>query len=491
MKNILYICHNIWIKFDANQMSQGLLLTFLPIFFSFLLINNSQVLQLPRIFTTNVILFIYVTNLIFAILGYNYYEKFSMKNEEHSIIFITGLLSTIIFVFFTLQNWSDIAINWSNMKRFSNMPTRLIFVIAVSVFFSNSFIIQEQKILSYLLAALIITMLYEIIQENLYYEMKLRKFKLSTFLKSIIFKLILSGIFAIIMLRCAYKFFRCREEQNDCEDFSQSLFTFSNLSSILSAKTSNRNYNDDNENLLKIISTTKSTATILNENKVEMNLLSIVILVLYTILTRIYLKLCGNLSGYSINVILARYGPIIASISASGYILLLNSNLKYINLSHIDHMAWIVYILFGIQLITVFIHPLMTYVIMPSKTDTTVTTTKTIYSYINIIPELLKRMKQAYCDNNHQDNGQTAATTNEKSSLNNHKKTEIPIVYGLATIYSSTLISFGIFLLLLLVILLNGVPSLGIFICIAVAVVILNIHSILRYRTACKLGKKK
>lgn len=429
LRDILGVCRELWVKFDATQMSQGLLITFLPIFFSFLLINNSRAIDFPKIFTIKVILYAYLLNMACGVFGYQYFKKFSFKTEEHGIIFFTSIMSTLMLVFLTLKNWGSISTNWSTMKRFGNMPTRIICFILIAVFFSNSFIIQEPKIISYLLTAVILLLIYEILQQSLKVDFK-TKFRIGVFLKSISFRLVLAGILAIILLRSAYSLFRCREEQGDCGDFSNnsSGFTF------------------------------KQAAT------PKTYLIAVVVVVLYTTLTRLYLRSCGNLTGSSINVLLARYGPTIASICAGGHILLTNSAIKNIKRNHIDSMALVIYGLLLLQIIVVSVSPLMTYVLPPRSTMFSVKTSE------GVVPEIFKKMKQQY-------NGGPANEDTEKSY-------EIPVVYGLATVYSSILISFGVFLAMVLIVLLEPKSSIGLVICIAVAAVVLVVHSILRYRTA-------
>jgi len=50
LRDILGTCREIWVRFDPTQMSQGLLFTFLPLFFIFLVVNNSRPADFPHIF---------------------------------------------------------------------------------------------------------------------------------------------------------------------------------------------------------------------------------------------------------------------------------------------------------------------------------------------------------------------------------------------------------------------------------------------------------
>lgn len=428
LRLVLKICREIWVKFDPTQMSQGLLVTFLPIFFSFILINNTSAIDFYKIFTPKEVGYTYLLNCAAAVFGFRYYKNFSFKTEEHGIIFFTSMLSTLILVYHTVQNWPKIANNWSKVKRLGNFPTRVILIILMSVFFSNSFIIQEGNILSYLLVAVILLMVYELLQKGVRVDFK-NKFKVQQFLKSTALKLFLASFLAIALIRFATTLFRCREEQGNCAGFANnaSLAGFS----------------------LKSPSSAKGF------------ILSVVVIVLYTTLSRIYLRSCGNLTGNCVNVLVARYGPTVASICAGGHILLSHSAIKNIQRIHIDAMALVIYTLLTLQIIVVSVWPLMVHV-LPPKRSSTITVNRTE----SVVPEIFRKMKRMYED--------------DEVELHN----EIPVVYGLATIYSSVIISFGSFLAMVLIVLLEPKSSTGIIVCIAVGAIILSLHSILRYRTA-------
>lgn len=434
LRQILSTCRETWIKFDATQMSQGMLATLFAIFFSLILINNTSSVDFCIIFQPREVGYTYLLNFAAGIFGYRYYKNFGFKSEEHAIIFFTSTTSILVLTFHTIQNWSIIANSWTKIKRPGNFPTRLIIVILLCVFFSNSFIIQEGKILSYLLASCIFIMTYELLQKSIREDYR-NKFKLQQFLKSIAFKLLLASLLAITLIRFATYLFRCREEQGNCADFSNK-----NNSAGFSFK---------------------------KPSSAKTYVLPIVIIVLYTTLSRIYLRSCGNLTGNCANVLLARYGPTIASICAGGHILLSNSVIKNIQRAHIDAMAIVIYALLVLQIVIVTVSPLMVYLLPPKKAPSLPANHSD-----SLVPDIFKKIKRMYEGND-----------DEQSS-------EIPVVYGLATVYSSVVISFGTFLAMFFIILLEPRSSMGIVICIALGSAILLLHAILRYRTAVCFGKK-
>ncbi|XP_016940820.2 GPI ethanolamine phosphate transferase 3 [Drosophila suzukii] len=427
LRDILGTCREIWVRFDPTQMSHGLLFTFLPLFFIFLLVNNSRPADYAHIFKAKEVFYTYLINLAAGVFGYRYFKTFSFKTEEHGVIFFTALSSAVILVFHTLRHWTNIATNWAALKRFGHMPTRLLLFASMGVFFSNSFVIQEAKILSYLLAASIFLLSYELLRLSARLDFR-TKFKASQFLRSTALRLVLASFLAICLIRFAYTLFRCREEQGNCLDFANSGGAGFSIKKPGTGKT---------------------------------YILAVVVLVVYTTLTRLYLRSCGNLTGNSPNVLLARYGPTVASICAGGHVLLANSSIKNIQRTHIDAMALVIYGLLLLQIIVVSWAPLMTFVLPPRSSHTV-----TINGSESIVPEIFRKMKRMY------------------EGDDDERRNQIPVVYGLATVYSSIVIAFGVFLALVMIVLLEPRASIGLVVCVAVGAILLSVHGILRYRTA-------
>ncbi|EDV36022.1 uncharacterized protein Dana_GF12178 [Drosophila ananassae] len=427
LRDILGTCREIWVRFDPTQMSHGLLFSFLPVFFIFLLVNNSRPADYEKIFKAKETFYAYLINVAAGVFGYRYYKNFSFKTEEHGVIFFTAVTSAAVFSFHVLRHWTNIANNWAAVRRFAHMPTRLLLFAAMAVFFSNSFVIQEAKILSYLLAATILLLSHELLRLSARIDFK-TKFKASQFLRSTALRLVLASILAICLIRFAYTLFRCREEQGNCSDFTNSGGAGFSLKKPGSGKT---------------------------------YILAVVVIVVYTTLTRLYLRSCGNLTGNSPNVLLARYGPTVASICAGGHVLLANSSIKNIQRSHIDVLALVIYALLLLQIIVVSWAPLMIFVLPPRNANTVI-----VNGSESIVPEIFRKMKRMYEGNDEE------------------RRNAIPVVYGLATVYSSIVITFGVFLALVMVVLLEPRASIGLIVCIAVAAILLSIHGILRYRTA-------
>lgn len=451
MRSVLSICRKIWVKFDSTQMSQGLLITFLPIFFCFVLINNVYPSTLHDLFSLRKIGYAYLLNFAAAIFGYHYYENLSFKTEEHAIIFLTSNVSSLIFIYHIARNWPEISLNWSSMSRFSNMPARIIFIVAISIYFSNSFIIQEGKVLAYLLIASISLSIYDLWTSSLGSNVIEQRFRWQQLFKLTVSKLCFTAFATtLILVRGATILFRCREEQGNCLDL-------------------NSNYNDMAYNNSVPINSKLSLSNLNIKGDISaMSLLPVITMCLYVAIARLYLRFCGSLTGQSINVLLARYGSTICAICL-GCFMLLNSNFQHnIQRSHIDTMALVVYLVFLLQIVVICIDPLMVYVLSMNNKSVAdnISTTQTI----RWIPEIFNRIKHLYQDQK----------TSNKS---------VPAVYGLATIYSSVIMSFGVFLLLVLVLLLDVQASMGILLCLALAIILLVVQALVNYSSSRNFGR--
>lgn len=105
-------------------------------------------------------------------------------------------------------------------QKLTNLVPRFIFVVSIGVFFSNSFIVHEQKVLCYMLSIQIIYALYEIRKFTNLAEFKNVKLKTAMIMKSIFMKILCVVVGIVVLLRVSQSYFKCREEQGDCWDFT-------------------------------------------------------------------------------------------------------------------------------------------------------------------------------------------------------------------------------------------------------------------------------
>jgi GPI ethanolamine phosphate transferase 3 subunit O len=124
----------------------------------------------------------------------------------------------------------------------------------------------------------------------------------------------------------------------------------------------------------------------------------------------------------------------------------------------------VIYALFAAQLLLLAASPLLVYV-LPKRSGQV-----SINEYANVIPELYRKLKQNY--------GQSG-----------DQNSDVPIVCGLATVYSSIYVSLATIFGLLLCLLLGPQPSTGFVIVVAIAVAVVVMNSIIRYETASTLER--
>lgn len=423
LENMLVMCRNVWIKFNPQLMTQGMVLTFLGTFVSFIVVCNLPLKEFPKVFNNIVIGFSLVSSVAGGAAGYFLHLNFGWDDGVLSALFMSSSCNILIFGYIIVQNWTCIADGMNSLVKLANIVPRITFMFTVLVFFSNSFIIYEQKILSYLLCAQVIYAVYELKNSTRILDFKGRP-KLNVIAKSTFTKVVIAAIATIVALRMSHSYFKCREEQGDCWDFLTS-----------------------SEKGLK-----KGT---------KMDLIPVVVLAVFVTIIRIFLRTSGNLTGFSLHVLMTKFGPMLSVITACGHLVLSQNLLKktLIPAAHLDTLAWIVYGVLIIEVIVIFISPLLIHVV-PRNNDKV-----QVSNYSNMIPELFKHVKNVF-------------NTGSKSGVG-----QIPIIYGLATVYSSVFIAFAATFGIVLALLLGVKVSNGLVLTIAIAVGILFIYSVLRYES--------
>lgn len=438
LQEIVAHCREIWVKFDANQMSRGLVFTAVVNFFLYLLISNLKFRQLEVIFSYGNLTFIYLSNATLGIGAYAVHRWLGWEAGIQNALVYMEVYSIALIAFLLIQNWDYIALNWSEQKHFSNLFARIIFGASIVVFFSNSFIIFEQKILCYLVSGALLIFLFKIRKQYIRLASWRKVNRPELILSSPFTKLVAITFVAIALLRTTYSFHRCREEHGNCTDFQSEA----------------------------------GSATQSKGNPIDVvDLLPILVLALFATFSRKFLRKCGNLTGFSAHVLLARYGIVVAAVGCCGHFYMTvmkhAKSARSIQQVRIDAMAWIVYAIFVMQLCTVLVKPLMLFVHRKPNRSYNVS------PFGRVVPQIVMIMKQMY----------------ENSADNDDKDDDIPVVYGLATVYSSVMWSAAIVFAFVWGILIGPSAVNGIFVIIIAGVLVLILNSILRYQRCTRLGE--
>lgn len=430
------ICSDIWVKFDPGQMMQGLLFVAFETVFIFLLIGNLKVHQLQKVFTRNVLFFAYISDLFIGVVVVKYtWRLFGFGSPEHAIIVLVSMFNVAFLAILAMLNWPQIAKNLSEV-RFANPFARLLLISSASVFFSNSFIVQEQKVLCYMLMGVLLMLLFNIQKTNIRFDLR-TKTKFNNILSSPFTRLAFITAFVIVILRNSYSYFRCREEQGNCTEFE----THSNKYGDRSASVNNDDTNIYNPTLA---------------------------LAFFVILTRLHLKSCGNLRGYSLHVFFAQSGTYLGATVIGSYFILSQTSNHGVSQWHNDALVWVIYGLVAVQILLMFFSPLLVDIdgsaipLLPS----------------NGITQIFHKIRNEL-------------NANGVSGEYNHYVYRIPLIHGLTTIHSSVLISFGSFIALVIALLLGPNSAGGLFLSLYTAAGIALLNGVLRYQTANTLGKSK
>uniref|UniRef100_A0A0C9PZY4 PIGO_0 protein n=1 Tax=Fopius arisanus TaxID=64838 RepID=A0A0C9PZY4_9HYME len=424
-------CIEIWVQFDANLMSQGLLLVFCVLFFMYLILSGIPEVQMLKILDSSFLRISLAGNIASAAVIYTLYSLNILEDFKNTNFFVSGVISLSFLVILVIQNWDIISYTWyTNPKPTkSDYLLRVIPSLAIGGLFSNSYVVHEDKVLSFLLITLVWVLVYTINDEpeNFY-----RKSKKSSKLyhQRIIF--ITMGFFICMAIRMSSYFWRCREEQlgNSC--------TTTILGKVGSMTSNNF------ERILLIF--------------------TLIGLALYITIMRMWLTNCGNLSGFSLSTILARYcHPLMVVCMGSYWVLQTlpkDPRVKFVFAWQINAFALVVYWCAILAVVVIFIKPLQVF-LLPRNQETL-----NVYQGENIVPKLFDKVKELFYTRKREGDD------------------DIPIVYGLGTVYSAAFISLGIVGSLIYALLLGNVLAPTVLLLVVTVTVILGIVAVERYRNA-------
>lgn len=421
LDDLLEQCRNIWIKFNPQLMTQGMLVAFLGIFVMFIIIYNIPLSDFPKIFNKELIIFASGSSVVAGSLGFLLHNELGWDDQTIAALFVTSVWNCFIYGYIIIQNWLSIVEQMSTLKKLVNIVPRISFAFSVLVFFSNSFIVNEQKILSYLLTAQVVYVIYELRKTTAIADFK-GKLRPMLVAKSTFSKIVITSLSIVILLRLSHNYFKCREEQGDCWQL------------MMASETENK-------------------------GKSKMDLVPVVVLAIFVTVARIFLKASGNLTGFSPHVLVTKFCPILSVIAACGHLVLSQNQLSKAAVPqlHLDTLAWVVYAIFIIELVMIAVSPLLVHIVPRNNNEVSVS------NYSNMIPELFNHVKNVF-------NRGT-------------RPGSIPIIYGLATVYSSIYIAFGALFGIVAALLLGVKVSNGLVITVAVGIGILFMYSVLRYES--------
>lgn len=444
------ICYEVWVQFDPTLMSRGLVLFFCGIFSFFIVISGLIGNRMCTVLDSSFLAFVLVSVLIGLSVNLLLYWLEAIDDFENGVLFSCGLILVLCFAILLILNWDYVSMTWFEASRCKksmiSIFSRLILIAMVLGVFSNSYIVEEDKILSYFLTTLFCFLIYSLRTRSTAESMDKKGQGLGKSSKKILyasFSPLL--VFAIcLLIRSTSYFWRQREEQKQ-------------------QKT------EDEQDYLNFIAG-KAGSIVSKDMEMILVFIAIPSLALYVAVIKIWLRDCGNLSGYSPSEIVGRFSPAIIVVATSCYWILKlqrNSRLHSTLSQRIDSLPLIIYVLLSNAILIIFYRPLTVFLLPKEKESIS------IYQEETSVPKLYEKIK------------------NVLYKKTNGDKDEIPVVFGLGTVYSACFILLSVFLCLLYVLLLGFVIAPSVILMNLVCLGLLYVSGMDRIRSATNMSELK
>lgn len=436
------LCTEVWVQFDSGLISKGLPLMFCTLFFFYLFVTGVPEDRMSKIFQSSFLQYAVIVNFLTAltvIFGYFFGFMDEMKNN---IFFLTGAESVTLLAVLIGTHWDAISMRWyvgwyyRKIKKLSYI-SRVILLLTICSLFSNSFIVEESSVLSFLLVTLISLLMYNLMKENTNEtsERKAKPFlkpQARSNLKTIV---LIAGLIACVSIRLSHYFWRCREEQQrECSGF-----VMGKMGSVMS------------DNLERIFLA-----------------ITLIILALYITIVRLWMQNCGNLSGFSPSVLIGQYCPVVIGVCMSCYWVLQKLpkfvKIKFALSWQVSTLPNIIYALSVMAILVLYYRPLNVF-LLPKKKEFI-----NAYQDENVVPRLFEKIKKSIYKKN-------------------VEVDDTPIVYGLGTAYSAAFISLSVFLMLLYSLLLGDVLSPSTFLMFLSCASVLGLSAVERYKNANSISE--
>lgn len=347
LENARKMCENVWAKFDLKMIFAGIITMALGVVLAIYFIvvfsddkDGTSLALTPFIISGTILHLVYLT----------FHVTFLPASVPPVMVFIIAIV--LIFICLISSKAKLKAVLFPYSFSFTNSATAVIFVSGSCMYFSNSFVVYEDRISLFLLQSLLFVLWFKIVVHNCSFKSKSevsrpvmgkssKKSKYSfDFLHCLTEpnQLAMMVMFlCAIFLRLSSNFYACREEQHQCKD-SFFLVPLSNLD----VGQRNQRY-----------------------------LLSIFCLGTLVYLSKYWLKYYGNLNGPYVSVLCLSYAPVMAAICAClhwAFQTLPQATLDNIPPWQQVIMARMAYLSILVSLLAILVSPLLVFV-LPSRQD--------------------------------------------------------------------------------------------------------------------------
>lgn len=432
------MCKEVWVHFDPLSMSRGLIVTFLTLFFSYLLVDGLpgnlliDVISGAFLSITCFVLFLGIVAVLFS----NYF--IAIENFEQDIYFFVGCISLFFMCVIIIQNWASITKHWYNKQKLNDIPSifaRFLLICGLFSVFSNSFVVEEASLVSYFVTSLIWIILYDFQSPRQSQTLTMRSSFSKLQLSPSRLKIIGLAAILTIMIRLSHYYWRCREEQVNCGPF----ITHKYLAS----------------------------ATMDSKYRNAECLFTVACLAVFVTVTRMWLRSCGNLAAYSTTVTFFKYCPNLIIVSAGGFWVLqsLPRDTKTIFLPwQLQVLPWFIYVLIIATVFSLCVQPLCVYLV-PKKKERIIS----FYGQENVIPNLFKHVRNLI----HEQKTNGSVYSDQTNNAEN-----FPVIYGLATVYSAAFVVLTVFVTLLAALLHGDVLAPSVVLMVSTAAGVLAVLSV-------------
>ncbi|RZF45632.1 hypothetical protein LSTR_LSTR010583 [Laodelphax striatellus] len=280
LRSLRHMCEEVWVQFDSFSMSRGLVIVFLTLAFTFLLVDGIPGDRFQSIIGGKLLYFAYsaVFLSIVFVIGLKHFDM--ITHIETSLYFATGTSSIIIMAVTVVHHWPSIAGNWYGMSKTSDwlhFASRIIILLSIVGVFSNSYIVEEGSVITFLLLTLVWFSVLEVKPEKAKKQKVADTFSVKSIVGSARGKVMMLAMLLSVLVRVSTRYWRCREEQMQCMP---------------------------NKRLIS------------NSSQCLVTILCLAVLITAC---RICLRSLGNLVGFSPTVFVSRYAPTISVVSLGGY----------------------------------------------------------------------------------------------------------------------------------------------------------------------------
>lgn len=440
MLKIKEMCNEVWIKFDSSSMSWGLIFMCLAVLSAFVLIEGISRTKLLKIVTGKLLSFVYLSMLLIIAVNFTLYRSDMIDNYETPSYFFTNVVSLFILTIIFLQNFREIMrhIRERVGQDWYSIAVRTLLFFSACGVFSNSYVVEESSVLSYFLTTATVLLIFSVKPERDLFKNKHKWWSVQTAPRKL--KVLFLVVLFNILLRISHYYWRCREEQAWCDSPITPKSSFSSVQ----GRYGNMRY-----------------------------CVTLISLALFVTVCRMWLRSCGNLVGFSVTVTLTRYMPTVIVVCTCVFWALLGlpKNMKsHLEAWHQQLVAWIIYGLVSLSTCSVFIDPLCVFVVPKQKEDMTI-----YYGQENIIPHLFNQLKESMYK--------------QSKSSDDRAQMQYPVVYGLATTYSSALFIVNVMFVLLMTLLLGDVLAPSAVLMFVSSVVLASILAVSRLESNTGIGK--